>query len=60
MTTYQRNGTATPSFCSALLDNGGVPVNELMDFDIRWTANSMYSGRLWLVQFQALADLAYS
>jgi cytochrome P450 len=41
-----KNGTAVPSFCSTLLDNGGASIDDLVDFDIRWTANSMYSASI--------------
>ncbi|OBZ78498.1 O-methylsterigmatocystin oxidoreductase [Grifola frondosa] len=44
----QRDGTAIPCFCTMLLDEqqdeGDKALDEQKDFDIRWTANSMYSG----------------
>lgn len=42
-----KTGTARSSFCSTLLENGdNAPVDDLADFDIRWTANSMYSASI--------------
>ncbi|KIJ64011.1 hypothetical protein HYDPIDRAFT_175746 [Hydnomerulius pinastri MD-312] len=45
-----RKGTARPSFVSMLLgnetDGKDDKTDAQMDFDVRWTANSMYSGRL--------------
>ncbi|EGN94314.1 hypothetical protein SERLA73DRAFT_188122 [Serpula lacrymans var. lacrymans S7.3] len=46
-----RKGTALPSFVSTLLEadhqkEKAAPVNSLADFDIRWTANSMYSASI--------------
>ena len=43
---FQRDGTALPCFCSMLLDEAGDKLDEQRDFDIRWTANSMYSASL--------------
>ncbi|KAI0946483.1 hypothetical protein AcW1_009933 [Taiwanofungus camphoratus] len=44
-----RNGTAVPCFCTTLLDElqekGEKMLDAQKDFDIRWTANSMYSGQ---------------
>ncbi len=43
----QREGTATPCFCTTLLDEmlDKDEKHAEQDFDLRWTANSMYSGR---------------
>jgi len=40
---FQRQGTALPSFCSTLLEEN-VGQDAQGDFDLRWTANSMYGG----------------
>jgi cytochrome P450 len=39
------NGTARPSFCSSILEEDGK-LNEQDEFDLKWTANSMYSASL--------------
>ena len=39
----QRKGTALSSFCSTLIEDGEAK-DPQGDFDLRWTANSMYSG----------------
>ncbi|GBE84279.1 Multifunctional cytochrome P450 monooxygenase af510 [Sparassis crispa] len=45
-----REGTAVPCFCSTLLeelqDRNDKAVDAQKDFDIRWTANSMYSASI--------------
>lgn len=45
----QRRGVATPCFVTMLLEDvqerGDKALEAQMDFDIRWTANSMYSGK---------------
>lgn len=41
-----------PSFCSTLLDQMGDKegmTSAQEDFDVRWTANSMYSGTSYFV-----------
>ena len=43
----QGDGSATPCFCTTLLEEelgDDERENAQRDFDIRWTANSMYSG----------------
>lgn len=40
---FQRKGTALPSFCSTILEEKGAQ-DAQGDLDLRWTANSMYSG----------------
>jgi cytochrome P450 len=46
------NGTAPPSFCSTLLDPEAIQAKERselqkqVEFDIKWTANSMYAGSI--------------
>ncbi|EIW62160.1 cytochrome P450 [Trametes versicolor FP-101664 SS1] len=43
------DGTAVPSFCSTLLDQMGDKegvTSAQEDFDVRWTANSMYSASI--------------
>lgn len=42
----QRAGTAVPSFCSTLLEEDGKLATELEEFDIKWTANSMYASSI--------------
>lgn len=49
----QKEGTATACFCTTLLDETSDRVEENdkesnaeQDFDLKWTANSMYSGAL--------------
>jgi cytochrome P450 len=41
-------GTARPSFCSTILEEeGGVAqLDSQAEFDLKWTANSMYSASL--------------
>ncbi|TCD67633.1 hypothetical protein EIP91_012198 [Steccherinum ochraceum] len=41
-----RDGNALACFCSTLLDEAGDKLDSQRDFDIRWTANSMYSASL--------------
>lgn len=41
-----RAGTAVPSFCSTLLEEDGKLATELEEFDIKWTANSMYASSI--------------
>ncbi|KAI0643677.1 cytochrome P450 [Trametes meyenii] len=44
-----KEGSAVPSFCTTLLDKASQDDEEELnqqDFDIRWTANSMYSASL--------------
>jgi len=38
-------GTALPSFCSTLIEEGEAKDTQ-SDFDLRWTANSMYSASI--------------
>lgn len=40
-----RKGTALPSFCSTLIE-GGEAKDAQGEFDLRWTANSMYSASI--------------
>jgi len=40
-----RKGTALPSFCSTLLEDGEAQGAQ-GDFDLRWTANSMYAASI--------------
>lgn len=45
----QRNGSAVPCYVSMLLDDAALEtkdqsVDNQRDFDIRWTANSLYAG----------------
>ncbi|THH22534.1 hypothetical protein EUX98_g8161 [Antrodiella citrinella] len=40
------DGTALSCFCSTLLEEAGDKIDSERDFDIRWTANSMYSASL--------------
>ena len=45
----QRQGTAVPCYVSMLLDDAALEskdqsVDNQRDFDIRWTANSLYAG----------------
>ena len=46
---FQRQGTAVPCYVSMLLDDAALEskdqsVDSQRDFDIRWTANSLYAG----------------
>ncbi|KAJ8472424.1 hypothetical protein ONZ45_g16660 [Pleurotus djamor] len=42
-----QNGTAIPSFCSMLLlDEEGGKKSDTFEFDLKWTANSMYSASI--------------
>ncbi|KAH8103320.1 cytochrome P450 [Cristinia sonorae] len=41
-----RDGDALACFCSTLLEEAGDKVDSQREFDIRWTANSMYSASL--------------
>ncbi|KAF7973629.1 hypothetical protein HWV62_14818 [Athelia sp. TMB] len=41
-----RKGTALPSFCQTLLADGEKSLTEQQLFDIKWTANSMYTAGL--------------
>lgn len=43
----RRKGTAKASFVSTVLDGMETKkeLDTLQDFDLRWTANSMYAGR---------------
>ncbi|KAJ3760026.1 cytochrome P450 [Lentinula raphanica] len=41
--TEMRKGTHKPSFCSTLLENSDAVVRSQAVFDLKWTANSMYS-----------------
>ena len=46
---WQRNGTAVPCFVTTLLDDIRDEKGSLdpqRDFDIRWTANSMFSASM--------------
>ncbi|KAI0056348.1 cytochrome P450 [Artomyces pyxidatus] len=56
-----RAGTAVPSFCSTLLQQPSL--TELDEFDVKWTANSMYAASMdttiTLTQHFLLAMLAY-
>ncbi|THH09109.1 hypothetical protein EW146_g8789 [Bondarzewia mesenterica] len=39
-----RSGTAVPCFCSTILDErSNEAFDELFEFDLKWTANSMYA-----------------
>ncbi|KAF8880650.1 cytochrome P450 [Infundibulicybe gibba] len=40
-----KTGSYKPSFCSTLLDDG-PKVTQEFDFDLKWTANSMYSASM--------------
>ena len=49
----KRNGTAVPCFVTTLLDDASAKTpskdsaaDSQRDFDIRWTANSMYSASI--------------
>ncbi|KAI0676742.1 cytochrome P450 [Trametes maxima] len=49
--TRMEEGTAVPSFCTTLLDQASQDYEKesgQQDFDIRWTANSMYSASLYV------------
>jgi hypothetical protein len=37
-------GTAVPSFVSTILEADGKGLSAEEEFDLKWTANSMYSG----------------
>ena len=39
----QESGSYKPSFCSTILEGTEMSTDEL-EFDLKWTANSMYSG----------------
>ena len=46
----QRQGTAVPCYVSMLLEDAALEnkdqsVDSQRDFDIRWTANSLYAGK---------------
>ena len=59
----QRDGTALPCFCSMLLEDvrtkDGAVIDAQRDFDIRWTANSMYSASLDTVSLLFISILRY-
>lgn len=45
----QNAGTAPPSFCSTLLQESDptvVAARAIEEFDVKWTANSMYAASL--------------
>ena len=48
----QRQGTAVPCYVSMLLEDAALEnkdqsVDSQRDFDIRWTANSLYAGKFF-------------
>lgn len=50
----QKAGSFVPSFCSTLLEEDSKLSDEF-EFDLKWTANSMYSGSADTVRASSLA-----
>lgn len=52
MTDFQKSGTPKPSFCSTLMeDENFVKSTENFEFDLKWTANSMYAASIDTVRY---------
>ena len=50
--TFQRKGTAVPCYVTMLLEDAALEtkdqsVSDEREFDIKWTANSLYAGMLF-------------
>jgi len=42
----QKSDSYKPSFCSTLLEDESIKAGDQFEFDLKWTANSMYSASL--------------
>ncbi|PFH51601.1 hypothetical protein AMATHDRAFT_142046 [Amanita thiersii Skay4041] len=61
--TAMKTGNYKPSFCSTMLDDNAAKITSEFEFDLKWTANSMYSASadttITAVSHFLLAMMAY-